>query len=129
MRKKSMGRILSVAIFSVFALMVMQVNAEKKSGPLFPSTGNLFTPPVDVAGVVTDVRNSPLAGATVTIKGTRSSVVTDQNGKFSLKNVPDNAVLQISFSGYITEEVAAKSAGKVTMREQINQLSDVVVIG
>ncbi len=70
-----MGRILSVAIFSVFALMVTQVNAENKSVPGLTESAKFIFPPVDVTGTVTDVRNAPLAGATVTIKGTRNSVV------------------------------------------------------
>lgn len=108
----------------------MQVQAEKNHLPVGSDRTNKFTtPPGDISGTVTDVRNVPLAGATVTIKGTRTSTVTDQNGKFTLKNVADNAVLQVSFSGYLTEEVAAKAGAKVTMREQVNQLTDVVVIG
>jgi len=112
----------------ILSLSAGQVSAEKIS--LSKTTTNFERPPIDVVGTVTDVRNAPLAGATVTIKGTKNSTVTDQNGKFSLKGLANNAVLQISFSGYITEEVTVSSATlKVIMREQVNQLSDVVVVG
>ena len=130
MRKNSMSWTLCLAICSVLMLSMGQVKAKNNLLPVGSDRTEKFTtPPGDVTGTVTDVRNAPLAGATVTIKGTRTSTVTDQNGKFTLKNVPDNAVLQISFSGYLTEEVSAKSAAKVSMREQVNQLTDVVVIG
>ena len=129
MRKNSTCRILYMSVLSMLTLMTAQVQAKtiSLSGPSLPE--KFSKPPVDISGTVTDAKGNPLAGATVTVKGSKTAIVTDQNGKFSFKNVPDNAVLQISFSGYITEEVAAKSAGKVTMREQVNQLTDVVVIG
>jgi len=110
------------------SLSAVQLHAEKIS--LSKNPRNFERPPVDITGTVSDVRNAPLAGATVTIKGTKLSTVTDQNGKFSLRGVADGAVIQISFSGYLTEEVqAAAGALKVTLREQINQLTDVVVVG
>jgi len=114
----------------VCMLSVGAVQAYAKETSLSKSPKHFERPPVDVVGTVTDVRNTPLAGATVTIKGTKNSTVTDQNGKFSLKGLGNNAVLQISFSGYITEEVTVTGASvNVTMREQINQLTDVVVVG
>jgi TonB-linked SusC/RagA family outer membrane protein len=132
MRKNSMRRILSCAIFSVFSLVAVQVQAEKAGHSGNPDRSEKFNkPPIKVTGKVSDVRNNPLAGATVTIKGTRISTATDATGNFTLSNVPDNAILQISFSGYLTEEIAAKSVGSkaISMREQINQLTDVVVVG
>ena len=128
MRKKSMSAILCTALVTLMSLSAVQLHAEKIS--LSKNPRNFERPPVDITGTVSDVRNAPLAGATVTIKGTKLSTVTDQNGKFSLRGVADGAVIQISFSGYLTEEVqAAAGALKVTLREQINQLTDVVVVG
>ncbi|MFZ9262117.1 MAG: SusC/RagA family TonB-linked outer membrane protein [Chitinophagaceae bacterium] len=128
MRKKSMSTYFYAALVAMLSLSVVQVHAEKIS--LSKNSRNFERPPIDITGTVTDVRNAPLAGATVTIKGTKLSTVTDQSGKFSLRGVANDAVLQISFSGYITEEIqAAAGAIKVTLREQINQLTDVVVVG
>ena len=123
-----MSAILCTALVTLMSLSAVQLHAEKIS--LSKNPRNFERPPVDITGTVSDVRNAPLAGATVTIKGTKLSTVTDQNGKFSLRGVADGAVIQISFSGYLTEEVqAAAGALKVTLREQINQLTDVVVVG
>ena len=129
MRKNSTCRILYMSVLSMLTLMTAQVQAKtiSLSGPSLPE--KFSKPPVDISGTVTDAKGNALAGATVTVKGAKNAIVTDQNGRFSLKGVADNAVLQISFSGFITEEVAAKNAKTITLREQVNQLTDVVVIG
>jgi hypothetical protein len=57
-----------------------------------------------VTGTVKDVSGEASAGANVIEKGTTNGIVTDADGNFSL-NVADNAVLQISFVGYITQEI------------------------
>ena len=118
-----------MSALSLLTLMTAQVQAKTNSlfGPSLPE--KFSKPPIDITGTVTDAKGNALAGATVSVKGAKNAIVTDQNGRFSLKGVADNAVLQISFSGYITEEVAAKNAKAITMREQVNQLTDVVVIG
>ena len=129
MRKISTCRILYMSVLSMLTLMTAQVQAKtiSLSGPSLPE--KFSKPPVDISGTVTDAKGNALAGATVTVKGGKNAIVTDQSGRFSLKGVADNAVLQISFSGFITEEVAAKNAKTITLREQVNQLTDVVVIG
>jgi len=70
----------------------------------------------------------PIPGATVKIKGTDIGVATDASGKFSL-SVPDNAVLTISFVAYTPQEVpvAGKSVVNVTLAQNYQQLSEVVV--
>lgn len=129
MRKNSTCRILCMSVLSLLTLMTAQVQAETISlfGPSLPE--KFSKPPIDISGTVTDAKGNALAGATVSVKGAKNAIVTDQNGRFSLKGVADNAVLQISFSGYITEEVSAKNAKAISLREQINQLTDVVVVG
>ena len=129
MRKNSTCRILYMSVLSMLTLMTAQVQAKTISlfGPSLPEKFSKL--PVDISGTVTDAKGNALAGATVTVKGSKSAIVTDQNGRFTLKGVADNAVLQISFSGFITEDVAAKNAKTITLREQVNQLTDVVVIG
>ena len=129
MRKNSMCGTLCIALLSVCLMFGIQVQASETSSANTSMDG-LFLPPVDVSGTITDARNVPLAGATVTVKGSKVSTVTNERGQFTLKGVADNAVLQVTFSGYLTEEVAARSGAiSVVMREQINQLTDVVVVG
>ncbi|MDR1379978.1 MAG: carboxypeptidase-like regulatory domain-containing protein [Tannerella sp.] len=62
-----------------------------------------------ITGVVTDTNGEPIVGANVIEKGSRNGTVTDIDGNFAL-NVPDNAVLQVSYIGYITQEINAPPA-------------------
>jgi TonB-linked SusC/RagA family outer membrane protein len=64
---------------------------------------------IDLFGVVIDAQNNPLAGATVTVKDGKRSTTTGAGGQFTMKNIPDDAILQISFMGYVTKEVKANS--------------------
>jgi hypothetical protein len=63
-----------------------------------------------ISGVVTDINGEPIIGANVVEKGTTNGIVTDADGKFSLA-VSENATLQVSFIGYITQEISALAGG------------------
>jgi hypothetical protein len=81
--------------------------------------------PIDVTGHVTDAKGDPLAGATVTVKGTKRVVLTDANGDFTLKGVDNGATLVVSFAGYTAQEVGLKGvSGPLTIKfaDQQNQL-------
>jgi hypothetical protein len=52
-----------------------------------------------VTGKVTDSKNAPLEGVSVTIKGTTRGTTTNAAGSFSLSNVPLNAALIFSYTG------------------------------
>ncbi|PJJ75927.1 TonB-linked SusC/RagA family outer membrane protein [Thermoflavifilum aggregans] len=54
--------------------------------------------------IVDSTTNTPLSGVTVRVKGTNNGTTTDANGDFKLE-VPDNAILLISFIGYETKEI------------------------
>ncbi|MBN2610375.1 MAG: TonB-dependent receptor [Bacteroidales bacterium] len=105
-----------------------------RSGTLFLLINLCMLPlyaQVKVNGFVKDVENQPLVGATVVIKGTTTGTVTDLNGNFSLE-VPDlNAVLIISYVGYLTEEFQLNGLDKieVTLVNDITGLDEIVVIG
>ena len=81
-----------------------------------------------VKGTVVDASGTPVVGATVMEKGTRNGAATDVNGAFSLK-VTEGATLEISFLGYETQQVKAAATVKVTLKEDTEQLDDVVVVG
>jgi TonB-dependent starch-binding outer membrane protein SusC len=84
-----------------------------------------------VTGKVTRENGEPLAGATVTLKGTRTAARTGSDGNFSISVPNNNARLVISFVGTATQEitVGTQTAVNVTMREEASTLTDVVVIG
>ena len=63
-----------------------------------------------ISGTVTDNNGEPVIGATVTVKGTKTAVVTDLDGKFSFK-VPAGSTLVVTYLGYADKEVAATGTG------------------
>jgi TonB-dependent starch-binding outer membrane protein SusC len=87
-------------------------------------------PPLEVRGRITDNGGSPLVGANVTVKGTKNGTSTGSNGEFILKGVDENAVLEISFIGYATQDVRVNSRGKINVVLQLseNKLDEMVII-
>src|SRR6188508_3246926 len=69
--------------------------------------GQQKTIPV-VKGVVKNDAGEVLAGATVTIKGTKTFITTKNDGTFELKNVPEEAVLTVSYVGHVRTEIKLK---------------------
>jgi len=83
-----------------------------------------------VSGTVMDSAGESVIGASVIEKGTSNGVVTDVNGDFSI-NVGVNAVLQISYLGYATQEITVgnRTQINVTLNENTQSLDEVVVVG
>lgn len=83
-----------------------------------------------VSGTVTGEDGLPLTGAGVFIKGTRTGVVTDLQGRFTIQ-VPQGAVLVASYLGYNDGEVATGklSTVHIVLSEDRLILEDVVVVG
>lgn len=55
-----------------------------------------------ISGIVKDPAGEPIIGANVIVKGTTNGVITGLDGDFNLE-VPQNAVLEISYIGYMTQ--------------------------
>jgi TonB-linked SusC/RagA family outer membrane protein len=79
-----------------------------------------------VTGKITDAKGAPVESATVKEKGTSNATNADANGLFKI-TVKQNAVLQISATGFASFEVAAAKASKITLQESVDNLSEVVV--
>lgn len=81
-------------------------------------------------GIVKDGTGEAIIGASVVVKGTANGAITDFNGGFSLKNVPQGSIIQISFIGYQTQEVKyTGSPLAVVLVEDSKALDEVVVVG
>lgn len=82
-------------------------------------------------GVVVDASGEPVIGANVIVKGTANGVITDVDGKFDLHNVPQNGMLQISYMGYLTQEikVGTQTVLNIKLIEDTQKLDEVVVVG
>jgi TonB-linked SusC/RagA family outer membrane protein len=87
--------------------------------------------PSSVSGKITDNSNQPLPGVTVVVKGTTRGTVTNTDGEYTLTNIPDDAVLQFSFVGMRTQEVAVEGQRSinVTMVEETIGIEEVVAVG
>ena len=83
---------------------------------------------VTISGRVLDESGFPLAGATIQEKETANGAIADSEGKFTLV-VADNAVLRVSFIGYISQdiEVEGRSTFHITLREDMIELDNVIV--
>ena len=84
----------------------------------------------EVKGIVKDPTGETVIGASVLEKGTTNGTITDFDGNFVL-TVADNAVLQISYIGYQTQEVSVQGKNTliVTLKEDTEVLEEVVVVG
>jgi TonB-linked SusC/RagA family outer membrane protein len=84
-----------------------------------------------VSGKVVDAAGESVIGANVIEKGTTNGVVTDADGNFSLAVQGGSSVLQISFIGYVTQDITVgnRSLLQVTLLEDAQALEEVVVVG
>lgn len=82
-----------------------------------------------ITGTVSDAFG-PIAGANIVEKGTTNGTTTDMEGNFSIE-VSDGAILQVSFIGYIQQDIAIKGKNviKVLLKEDTQALEEVVVVG
>jgi TonB-linked SusC/RagA family outer membrane protein len=83
-----------------------------------------------VRGTLRSSTGEPLAGATITIKGTGNSVTTDANGQFTI-NAPVGSILVVSYVGYSNQEVRVLDSNPLSVQLQATnqEMQQVVVIG
>ena len=88
----------------------------------------LWSQSVLVHGTVLDENGDGFIGAGVVQKGTSNGTMTDAAGNFRI-SVPQGAVLQFSFIGYVSQELPAAQDMKVTLVPDSQLLEETVVIG
>ncbi|MDD2512465.1 MAG: TonB-dependent receptor [Proteiniphilum sp.] len=83
-----------------------------------------------ISGTVSDENGNPVIGANVVEKGTANGAVTDLDGTFTL-NVADNAVLHISYIGYLSQDIhtVGRTFFSIILQEDLKTLEELVVIG
>lgn len=84
-----------------------------------------------ITGVVTDEKGNSIPGVSIFAKGTTIGIVTDIDGRYSIK-VPDkDVVLVFSFVGYAAQEIqaGARNSINVSMKEDVRGIDEVVVVG
>ena len=83
---------------------------------------------IDVRGRVTDNDGRPLIGANVYIAGQNKGTFTDANGRFQLSGLDEKSVLEISYVGYLTKKVKAKTYLDIVLELIESKLNEVQVI-
>lgn len=93
-------------------------------------TCNFVAAQVKVSGTVSDEKGLSIPGANISVAGSKATVSTDFDGKYSI-DVPANSTLLFSFIGFATQKVAVdgKSTINVILKSNAEDLKDVVVIG
>lgn len=85
---------------------------------------------VKVTGQVVDDKNEPVIGAYVKVKGSEKGAVTDIDGNYTI-DADKNATLVVTYVGMAKQEVkvANRTLVNVVMKDNANDLNEVVVIG
>lgn len=106
-------------------------------------TASAFTPPYNTLihsditqqdgvckGVVKDNQGETVIGASVVVKGSTNGTITGLDGDFTLNNVKRGDVIQISYIGYVSQEVVWQVTPlNITLKEDSQTLEEVVVVG
>ncbi|HQM69911.1 MAG TPA: TonB-dependent receptor [Bacteroidales bacterium] len=139
--KKSGSRVKSSGITMLIMILFMICTINVSGGFSYTDENRMNSGPAtlaeidlqqnQVSGTITDAQGNPLPGVTVLIKGTTFGTLTDNEGKYTLNNVPPNSILVFSFIGSATQEipVSGRSQINITMQEETVGLEEVVVIG
>lgn len=113
-----------------FAIKSNSIIVKEKPEPVwFP---NVFSEMViDVSGRITDENGKGIPGANIKVKGEGQSATSDSEGRFRLQGVKNDAILIISYLGYVTQEVKAVFGTALSIRlvESTSGLNEVVVVG
>lgn len=88
--------------------------------------------PVTITGQITDFDDKlTLPGVTINEKGTQGGTSTDIDGNFTLQVSSANAIIEVSYIGYKTEEIALNGRTSITVElvSDSKNLDEVVVVG
>lgn len=84
-----------------------------------------------VTGIVVDPMGEPIIGANIIVKNQPTiGAASDIDGKFSLE-VAANAVLQISYVGYVTQDITVRDEKqlRIVLQEDATLVDEVVIMG
>lgn len=102
-----------------------------KAGAAHQNTQSTGTGKYKITGRVLDNNDEPIIGASVLEQGTKNGTVTDIDGNFTLNSSKETPVLDISYLGFLSQQVKARGgvSVKVTMKENAQNLDELVVVG
>lgn len=84
-----------------------------------------------LSGKVLDESGSSIPGVSVNIKNTKTFVVTDENGNFTIAAPANAQTIIFSYLGMVEQQLAIgnRTTFNVTLKSKINTLSDVIIVG
>lgn len=105
--------------------IVLTKRGNKSMIPIVQQSGKTIT------GTIVDESGLPIIGANVVEKGTTNGTVTDMDGNFSLNVSSENAVVVVSYIGYLDQQLAVNSQKNwnLVLKEDSQNLDEVVVVG
>ena len=101
-----MKKVLGICLSFVMAMFVLAASAQTQ-----------------YKGKIVDEAGQPVIGATVIVKGTTSGTTSGIDGSFAIA-VPAGAELQVSYIGYITENIADLAKTEIVLKEDKQQIEE-----
>lgn len=126
-RKRISNRGLAVAAMAALCLSGNWGGVEVKAAPA-PQVVAAQKATMTISGTVKDENGAPLVGANVMERSTTRGIVTDIDGKFTLKVAPGSTII-FSYLGYSTVEQKAASNMDIVLKEDNALLDELVVVG
>ena len=116
--KKNVPKLIKITITLLFCFVAFVNNAYSQNE-------------ITISGEIKGSDGTPLPGANVLISGTQSGATADFDGKFVLRNVLSNAVLDVTYIGFQTQsiQVNGRATINVVLIPDSNNLDEVVIIG
>lgn len=86
--------------------------------------------PVDIKGRVLNKEGTGIEGATIQVRGTNKSTISNSKGQFYIKDINDGSVLIISYVGFETETIKIKGQNLITvfLSQKVVGMDEVQVI-
>ena len=84
-----------------------------------------------IKGLITDIKNEAIIGASISIKGEKTGSVSDASGNFSLSVPVGKSAILVSFIGCETQEIilGEKDFYRIKLFEKSKDIDEVVVVG
>jgi hypothetical protein len=83
-----------------------------------------------ITGRITGKEGIPLSGTSLSVKGSKTSAITDSGGRFTISADP-GSIIDISFVGYVNRQVKIGSETElnISLSESIVNLDEVMLVG
>ena len=92
-------------------------------------TSNAYAQLNSASGRVFDKEDGqPIIGATVRVDGTNTAVATDEQGTFSLSGLKSDAQITVSYIGYLSQTLPAKTGMKIYLEPKAELMDEVIVV-